>query len=154
MKTVTSHRTPNSMKGKCCMGKHLVFYDGECGFCDCSVQFVIKQDSKEFFDFAPLQGSTAVKMLNALPPEMKNKDSLILIENYKTSNPQYFILGKGAFRICWLLGGFLSVPGSISFLPSFLYDWGYRLVAKNRTHIIKNISCVVPSKNNQHRFLP
>jgi predicted DCC family thiol-disulfide oxidoreductase YuxK len=136
------------------VGKHLVFYDGECGFCDYSVQFVINQDFMEIFDFAPLQGSTAAKTLTAIPGEMKNKDSLILIEDYKSSHPQYFILGKGAFRICWLLGGFWSIPGIISFLPSFLYDWGYRLIARNRKKLIKNISCIVPSKEKQHRFLP
>lgn len=136
------------------MAKHLVFYDGECGFCDCVVQFLIKQDKHEIFDFAPLQGRTAAKMLAQLPPEMKGKDSLVLIENYLSPHPEYYILGKGAFRILWLLGGAWTIPGAVSFLPAFLYNWGYRLVAKNRGKLIGNVSCVVPTKNTKHRFLP
>ncbi|HEV8051640.1 MAG TPA: DUF393 domain-containing protein [Parachlamydiaceae bacterium] len=136
------------------MAKHLVFYDGECGLCDQIVQFLLKLDSKELFNFAPLQGSTAAKLLEYLPPEMKNKDSLILIENYEGPGPQFYIFGKGVFRICWLLGGAWAIPGLISWLPSFLYDWGYRLVAKNRHRIFKNASCIIPSKEMKHRFLP
>lgn len=136
------------------MAKHLVFYDGECGLCDQAVQFILRHDSQKIFDFAPLQGSTAAKMLTKLPSQMKNNDSLILIENYKIQDHQFYILGKGAFRICWLLGGFWAIPGALCWLPSFLYDWGYRLVAKNRLRFFTNASCVIPTKENQHRFLP
>lgn len=136
------------------MAKHLVFYDGECGFCDFVVQFVIRQDSQELFDFAPLQGGTALRLLKQLPTEMKNKDSLVLIENYKDSNPHYYVLGKGALRISWLLGGVWSIPGLVSFLPAFFYDWKYRLVARNRHRFFKNQSCVVPTKEKRQRFLP
>lgn len=136
------------------MSEHLVFYDGECGFCDAVVQLILRQDSHEIFDFAPLQGKTAAQMLKHLPADIVNNDSLILIENYKSPHPQFYVLGKGAFRISWLLGGMWAVPGLISFLPSFLYDWGYRLVARNRDKLFKNTSCVVPTKEKQEHFLP
>jgi predicted DCC family thiol-disulfide oxidoreductase YuxK len=140
--------------GKGIMSQHLVFYDGECGFCDNIVQLILKQDTRGLFDFAPLQGTTAAKMLRHLPEEIVNNDSLILIENYKTPHQRYYVLGKGAFRICWLLGGAWAIPGLISFLPSFLYDWGYRLVARNRKNLFKNASCVVPTKEKKEHFLP
>jgi len=136
------------------MAKHLVFYDGECGFCDLIVQFILNQDSKELFDFAPLQGTTANQLLKQLPNEMRNKDSLILIENYQSNDPHFYLLGKGALRILWLLGNVWSIPGIISFLPSFLYDWGYRLIAKNRHKFFKTRSCIIPTKERQQRFLP
>lgn len=133
---------------------HLVFYDGTCGLCDQIVQLILHYDTRETFSFAPLEGSTAKKMLEAVPPEMKTADSLILIEDYRSSNPKFFILGKGALRICWLLGGFWAVPGILSWLPPFFYDWSYRLLAKNRHRFFKNTSCFVPKQELQHRFLP
>jgi len=136
------------------MGKHLVFYDGNCGLCDHIVQFILHHDKSEQFDFAPLQGSTATLKLKDLPPEMKSADSLVLIQNYKNSNKQYLLFGKGAFRICWLLGGIWKIPGAISWLPSCLYDWGYRLIAKNRHRLFANDRCVVPTQALRHRFLP
>lgn len=136
------------------MAGHLIFYDGECGFCDSIVQLIINYDLKGIFDFAPLQGTTAAQMLKHLPAEIVNNDSLILIENYKTPESDYYVLGKGALRICWLLGGLWTVPGILSFLPSFFYDWGYRLVARNRKRLFKNTSCVIPTKDKQEHFLP
>jgi len=135
------------------VSQHLVFYDGECGLCDKAVQFVLARDKAQDFDFAPLQGTTAAEMLKELPENIKTADSLILIENYKTPNRSLYIYGKGAFRICWLLGGAWSILGLLSFLPSILYDWGYRLVARNR-HKLFATKCMVPSQQNKHRFLP
>jgi predicted DCC family thiol-disulfide oxidoreductase YuxK len=134
--------------------KHLVFYDGACGFCDRVVQFLLCADTKKRFAFAPLQGKTALKYLESLPESMKGVDSLILIENYLSIQPKTFVLGKAAFRICWLLGGAWVLLGWTSFLPSFLYDWGYRLVARNRHRIFKNNVCQLPQPQNKERFLP
>lgn len=134
--------------------RHLVFYDGECGLCDYIVQFLLKADKHNQFVFAPLQGETAKALLKNLPLEMKGKDSLILIENYQTEGRKYYLFGRGAFRICWLLGGWWRLLGWLSYLPSWLYDWGYKLVARNRHYFFKNESCYLPRKNQKDRFLP
>src|SRR5262245_27950744 len=101
--------------------KHLVFYDSTCGLCDHVVQWILKQDKKQIFLFAPLQGKTADSLLQGISRE----DSLVLIENYQTPHQKMYLFGKAAFRILWLLGGAWSFLGWISFLPPFLYNWGY-----------------------------
>lgn len=133
--------------------KHLLFYDGECGFCDAVVQFVLKRDKKGDFLFAPLQGKTASHELKDLPAEFKNIDSLVLIENYKTPDQKIYLLGKGAFRVLWLLGNGWVLLGWINFLPSFLYDWGYRLVARNRQFLSQKLACPLPDSSQKNRFL-
>lgn len=135
------------------MPKDLLFYDGECGFCDQIVQFVIKRDAEHRYVFAPLQGKTAKVLLKDLPEKYKTLDSLVLIEDYKTE-PKYYVMGKGAFRILWKLGGPWKLLGWISFLPSFLYDWGYRIVARNRHKIFAKTECVIPDTRQKDRFLP
>ncbi len=132
------------------MNHHLVFYDGECGLCDNVVQFLLKHDKENVFLFAPLQGTTAQK----IPPHLKSVDSIVLIENYLTPNERMFIQGKAAWRVLWLLGGAWRLLGWINFLPAFLYDWGYRLVARNRHRIFSNEACVLPDPSNKSRFLP
>lgn len=136
------------------MGKHLIFYDGECGLCDRVVDFVLNHDSEKIFDLAPLEGITAKTQLKNIPKEFKNSDSLVLIENYHSSTPEFYLFGKGALRICWLLGGVWKLPGLGFWFPSFLYNWIYRFVAKNRHRLFNNNSCVLPSKENSTRFLP
>jgi predicted DCC family thiol-disulfide oxidoreductase YuxK len=133
--------------------KHLVFYDGQCGLCDHLVQFILSRDKKNLFAFAPLQGKTAKMELLNLPNEFKNEDSLVLIENYQTSNRKFYVLGSGALRVCWLIGGFWSVLGALSYLPSFLYNWCYRIVARNRHKFFKKDQCVIPLPNQRDRFL-
>lgn len=131
------------------MGKHLIFYDGECGLCDQAVQFILARDKKRLFDFAPLQGKTAERWLK-LPPSV---DTVVLIEDYQT-NPKLSIRSKAAFRSLYHLGGIWTVPGLLSFLPSFLFDWGYRIVARNRKAWFSQDHCVIPDPKERQRFLP
>lgn len=134
--------------------QHLVFYDGQCGLCDRVVQWILKNDKNNTFVFAPLQGTTAAKMLAELPSEKKQLDTLILIENYKSPDSKMYMLGKGAFRICWLMGGLWSIPGALSFLPGWLYNWGYKIVAANRHRIFDDESCTLPTQRDKNKFLP
>lgn len=129
-------------------GKHLIFYDGTCGFCHKTIQFVLRHDTKKIFLFAPLQGETAKKYVG----NFTDLDTVVLVENFETDK-EIYTYGKGGFRIMWLLGGLWAVPGSISFLPSFLYDWGYRAVARHRYEWVEKESCLIPTKEDQTRFL-
>ena len=134
--------------------KHLVFYDGQCGLCDQVVQFVLNRDKKGLFAFAPLQGKTAAEKLKSLPSDIKNLDSIILIENFNTPTEKIEVLGQAAFRILWLLGEKWTMLGWISFLPPCLYNWGYRIVAKNRHRFFPQDICIIPNPQMKDRFLP
>lgn len=134
--------------------QHLVFYDGECGLCDQTVQFLLKQDRQKQFVFAPLQGTTAQQYLKNIPLRLKTFDSVILIENYKSKNAQIYVMSKAIFRMLWLLGGVWALIGWLSFLPAFLFDWGYRLVARNRHRLFPQTNCELPDPQNRDRFFP
>ena len=133
---------------------HLMFYDGECGLCDRIVQFLLKADTRKIFVFAPLQGTTAATVLKELPDEYKTVDSLVLVENYQQPNQRFYVMGQGAFRILWLLGGWWVLLGWKAFLPPVLYDWGYRLVARNRHKLFRGEVCELPDQKEKDRFLP
>lgn len=129
--------------------KHLLFYDGTCGLCDHAVQFVLKRDKNALFLFAPLQGTTAKKWIQ----QPLGEDSLLLIENMNAPNEKRLLLAQGAFRILWLLGGIWALPGLLSFLPGFLFNWAYRLVAKNRHRLFSKEVCILPDPAQRARFL-
>jgi len=137
------------------IGQHLVFFDGTCGMCHGVVQFLLKHDKENVFVFAPLQGETAADFLDDWRNKYPDADTLVLIENYQDdSMKRIFMYGKGALRICWLLGGMWKVPGAISFLPPFLYDWGYRYIARHRFQWVERKSCLIPKVEDLNRFLP
>lgn len=134
-------------------GNHLVFYDGECGLCDQVVRKLLQFDTEQQFLFAPLQGKTANDLLGDLPAELRNADSMILIENFRHWDRRIYLGSTAVFRIFWLLGGWWSPIGLLFFLPSFLFNWMYRLVAKNR-HRFFNQQCFVMPPEQKQRFLP
>ena len=64
------------------------------------------------------------------------------------------MLGKVPFAFCWLMGGLWSIPGALSFLPGWLYNWGYRIVAANRHRFFDDESCTLPTQRDKNKFLP
>lgn len=117
------------------MPKHLVLFDGECAFCNRSVRHLLQIDRTHCLVFAPLQGKTAQEILVGSRASLRNSDSLVLVENYRSSPRHFWIRSQAVLRIYWLIGGVWKVPGLFSFLPSFLGDFVYRFVARNRHRI-------------------
>lgn len=128
--------------------RHLVFYDGECGLCDRSVQFILAHDVEHLFCFAPLQGKTAQKYLKN---EHFAADSLILIEDYQT-NLRVTTEGDAIFAICRQLPFPIYLLSGFRWLPAFLYNGVYRWVANRRKRLF-SLSCVLPDPNHPERFL-
>lgn len=133
--------------------KHIIFYDGECGFCDQTVQLILKVDNNKKFVFASLQGETASKFLKNWPSDLKDVDSIILVEDFEETSHKVYILSRAVFKICWLLGGPWTMLGLCYFLPACLFDWVYRLVARFRRRILPQ-RCFIPIGDQKKRFLP
>ncbi|MBB63593.1 MAG: thiol-disulfide oxidoreductase DCC [Waddliaceae bacterium] len=137
------------------MAEHLVYYDGECGMCARSVQFILKRDRKKCFLFAPLQGETAKQNLKEMRDQDPDLDSMVLVENRGKPTEATFFRSKAAFRIAWYLGGRWKVFGILSFIPLAIFDPFYRLIAKNRKRFFSSAdTCKVPTEEERKRFLP
>ena len=61
----------------------LILFDGVCNFCNGAVNFIIQQDKKAVFQFAPLQSSKGQELVQKYGLPSSNFDSFILIENGK-----------------------------------------------------------------------
>lgn len=130
--------------------KHLIFYDGKCPLCNRAIRFILAADQKKQFYFAPLQGKTAGLKLKDVRLKDPSLDTLVLLQNYESKKETLLIEGKGALRIYWLLGGSYRLIGWLSFLPSFLFDLGYRMVARYRYRLFSKQAPLV----HPDRFLP
>src|SRR3954468_24805683 len=73
----------------------VVLYDGLCGFCDASVQFLLDHDRDGLFQFAPLQGESAAALLAGHPEVPGDLDSIVLVEGGEATWHSTAI-----FRIC------------------------------------------------------
>lgn len=126
----------------------IILFDGECNFCNSSVQFIIKRDKKAHFTFASLQseiGKTYRKQFG-IPEDV---DSLILIEG-----EHCYIKSSAALRICKKLDGGWKLFSTFLLIPPPLRNVCYDIMAKNRYKWFgKQESCMLPTPEMKKRFL-
>lgn len=146
MLTATAERTENTNTA---VEHPILFFDGVCGLCNASVDFVMKRDTKDVFRYAPLQGETAAAHLSANDREDLN--SVVLKTSEGLSRHSSAIV-----RILWKLPGIWPVLGTLLWLiPRPIRNFGYRLVAKNRYRFFgKKETCRLPTAEEIGRLLP
>jgi predicted DCC family thiol-disulfide oxidoreductase YuxK len=128
--------------------RKIILFDGVCQFCNGSVNFIIKQDVKQKFLFAPLQSEFGTQFLQN-HPELNNVDSLVLLEN-----EHYFIYSTAALKIVKQLNWKFKFLYVLIIIPKPIRDFVYKLVAKNRYRLFgKSETCMVPTKEIRKRFL-
>jgi predicted DCC family thiol-disulfide oxidoreductase YuxK len=130
--------------------QRIILFDGVCNFCNYGVQFALKRDKTGLLQFAPLQGETAKVLLPRYDINPTNLTSVVLIDGDKA-----YTQSSAALRICrYLKGGWPLLYGFI-IVPRFLRDAVYNFLARNRYRWFgKKDSCMVPTSEIRHRFLP
>jgi predicted DCC family thiol-disulfide oxidoreductase YuxK len=129
--------------------RKILFFDGVCGLCNWSVDFVLKRDSRGEFQFAPLQGDTAKALLH--PADLRDLKTIVLMIDNQTYRKSAAVV-----RILWRLGPYWQLMGSLLWLiPLPLRNLGYTLIATNRYSLFgKKESCRMPTPEERMRFLP
>ncbi len=129
------------------MDKDIVFFDGVCNLCSGSVQWLLRHDKKQQFNFSSLQGEYASKIIT--DPVLKKTDSIILLSKGKFYSKSTAVL-KIASRIGFpymLLSAFLIVP---AFIRNIVYDF----IARNRYKWYgKKEECWLPAEEYTARFI-
>lgn len=129
----------------------LILYDGVCGLCNRSVQFVIKRDPQAHFRFAPLQSDLAKQLLANDPASAANGDlaSVILIESGKI-----YHRSTAALRIAAHLNAAWPLLSALRLIPRPLRDAAYNFIAQHRYQWFgKQETCQLPTPAQQNRFL-
>jgi predicted DCC family thiol-disulfide oxidoreductase YuxK len=111
--------------------KHLILFDDHCALCWRSIHRIRGWDRKTQFDYSPIKGKVAKQVLNIKYDQLKNANTLVLIENYQDTSPKIWIKGRAVMRILWLIGGWGKLVGWLAFIP-FGVDQIYSFVAKRR----------------------
>ncbi|WP_062105371.1 thiol-disulfide oxidoreductase DCC family protein [Bacillus niameyensis] len=126
----------------------IIFFDGECHFCQASVQFIIKRDSNGYFHFTSLQGEFGQRLLKKANANL-SIDSLVLHEN-----DQVYYKSTAALRICKHLNGFWKLLYPLILVPAPIRNLLYDFIARNRYKWFgKNDTCMLPNPKIRKRFL-
>jgi predicted DCC family thiol-disulfide oxidoreductase YuxK len=132
----------------------VLLYDGVCGFCDGTVQFILRHDRKKTLRFATLQGEYAREVF-ARHPEIAGVDSLVLVErDLSSGSERVFVRSAGALRVAEYLGGPWHLARGLAIIPRFIRDAGYDAFARVRYRVFGQYdSCPIPSPEQRARFI-
>jgi predicted DCC family thiol-disulfide oxidoreductase YuxK len=134
------------------MNELVLLYDGVCGFCNRSVQTIIRHDRRREMRFAALQSQYG-KAVVARHPELQNVDSLVLVEKADGAE-RVFTHSAGALRVAAYLGGWWKLFLAAYIIPRPVRDFFYNLFARYRYRLFgKYDSCPIPSPEVRSRFV-
>lgn len=123
----------------------IIFYDGLCGLCDRSVQFVLKHDKKAQFLFATLQSDFAKDKLG----KHFTMNSFVLWHNQKA-----YYRSTAVLRMLWLLGGWWRFFMVFIIVPGFIRNGIYNFIAHNRYKWFGKFDvCKIPTEQQKNRFI-
>jgi predicted DCC family thiol-disulfide oxidoreductase YuxK len=134
--------------------RRIVLYDGLCGMCDGVVQFLLRHDRNNAFQFAPQQGEVARQIVerHAIAPE--GAETIFVIDNYDSPRERVCIKSDAVLLIAKGLGGIWTLALAAHLLPRSIRDAFYDLIARNRYKFSgRRNACRIPDPEVQHRFL-
>jgi predicted DCC family thiol-disulfide oxidoreductase YuxK len=132
----------------------VVLYDGVCGFCDRSVQWLLEADQDNRLRYAPLQGPTAAALRERHPLLPVDIDTVVLVEG-EGADERLYLRSDAVLRIASLLP---RVPGWVQvfrWCPRPLRDALYKAFAAIRYRVWGKLdACRLPTQAERARFLP
>lgn len=129
--------------------KYIILFDGVCNLCNTAITFVIKRDPKDLFLYTPLQSKTGKILTHKYDIDTTTIDSIILIKNNKA-----YTKSAAALHIARHLKGAYSLFTVFLIIPSFIRNWVYDYVAKNRYKWYgKRDACMIPTPALKAKFL-
>ena len=125
----------------------VVFYDGDCGFCNRSVAFILKNDRTRSIQFAAIQSEFTKNLFRDkgwLQPDLSTF--------YFYENGNKFEKSTGALKVA----KYLKFPSLLMvvfwIIPRFMRDAVYDSIAKRRRNLSRDF-CVMPSIEERKRFI-
>ncbi len=124
--------------------ERIVIFDGVCGFCNKSIDLLMRLDKNKIFKYTSLQGEH-VKKLDI----SKDLDSIIFYDE-----GELYYKSTAVLKILRSLGGIWILLDVFFIIPSFIRDFIYDIIAKYRYFIFgKMESCRMPSVAEKALFL-
>lgn len=128
----------------------ILLFDGECGFCNRTVLFLLKNEKKSGtrLHFAPLESETGKALRRYFEIDPKT-DSIILIKQHSA-----YIKSCAALRLSLYMKGAWPLAMALAVIPPFLRNSVYDLIARKRMKLFGRVdNCALLSKEDRARFI-
>lgn len=129
-------------------GTPVLVYDGSCGFCSRSVQFILRHEQRHDLLFITRDSPLGQDLRRHF--HLESVESMLWISGDHVSIESNAVLGAAQY-----LGGTWSALAALgSLVPSPLRNWAYRLIARYRRKLGSGANaCIVPTAEQRERFL-
>lgn len=129
------------------MSNNIILYDGDCGLCNRSVQFVLKYERSPQIKFSTLQSSFSKDLFTK-----NNYPQPDLTTFYFFTDNQLYKKSRAAFKVIPFLKWYWQPLRLFSILPIPFTDFIYDFIARHRKRI-GGTFCIFPSAENRKRFI-
>jgi predicted DCC family thiol-disulfide oxidoreductase YuxK len=142
-----------SASGRDATPQDVLLYDGTCGFCAASIQFVLRHDRAKRLTFAPLQGALAADV-KTRHPGLESIDSMVWVNRLGSGDERIYVRSAAALQVAAYLGGPWRLAAVARLVPAVVRDAVYALIARHRHRLIRGgEQCLVPGPDERARFL-
>lgn len=129
------------------LNKSIVIFDGECNFCNATIQFILKHEKKSELLFCSLQSETGKEIQDFF--KLNDAASVLLIEKNNI-----YTKSTAALKITTYLRGGFPLLYFFIIVPLFIRNSIYNYIAKNRYKWFgKRDTCMTPNNQIKHRFI-
>lgn len=125
----------------------ILFYDGDCGFCNRSVQFVLKHEKDHSILFSAIQSDFCKSFFME-----KNLPVPDLSTFYFYNRGKLFERSNASFELLKFIKPPYNTLRFFRIVPIGIRDRIYNLIAKRRHKIMAGF-CMIPSSDQKQRFL-
>jgi len=132
----------------------VLLYDVLCGFCDRTVQLVLRFDRRGVMRFAPLEGAFAREVLDR-HVGLRDVDSLILVEPSAEGRAERVrVRSDAVLALARHVGGLWRALSLFRWVPRSVRDWAYDVFARHRYRVFgRHAACPIPPPEVRARFL-
>ncbi len=131
----------------------VLLYDGECGVCAASIQWILAHERSNHLRFAAQQSEWGrqLRARAGIPDEV---DSLIWVEleGQRERSVRTRIWSDAVLSVVRYVGGPWKLLAILRWVPAPLRNLAYRLFASRRRAFMP-VSCLLPSPQERTRFI-
>lgn len=132
----------------------LLFFDGQCAFCNRWVNKVKEADQAHRIRFGTKQGQTFQQVVVPVHPELANVESVVVVKRRDDGGEDFLVRSPAICEVLKGLPRFRFFELVLQIFPTFLSDLGYRIFSKLRTPLFGRWShCRVPLEDEKQLFV-
>jgi len=129
--------------------KGIVLFDGECNFCNSTVQYIIKYDKKDKIRFASQQSKIGIRILKENGFKNNLIDTIVFIRDERV-----FVKTDALIEVGKLVVGFPRLFVLMQIIPKKIRDHLYSIFSKYRYLLFgKKEHCLIPTKEIKSKFM-